>query len=95
MSTKFLNTIADYLDWNQAMNLVRKLYDDKNYLMSLLISFGAFWRLRISDKLSLKWNCTAIAIKQTHSLIEFPEPYPAVPPAQFSTLLSLSISGFA
>lgn len=56
MSQKFSNTTADYLDWNQAMNLVRKLYDDKNYRMSLLISFGAFWGLRISDILSLRWN---------------------------------------
>jgi integrase len=56
MSIKFSNTTADYLDWNQAMNLVRKLYDDKNYRMSLLISFGVFWGLRISDILSLKWN---------------------------------------
>jgi integrase len=56
MSTKFSNTTADYLDWNQAMNLVRKLYDDKNYRMSLLVSFGAFWGLRISDILSLRWN---------------------------------------
>lgn len=56
MSTKFSNTTADYLDWNQAMNLVRKLYDDKNYRMSLLISFGSFWGLRISDILSLRWN---------------------------------------
>jgi len=56
MSTKFSNTTADYLDWNQAMNLVRKLYDDKNYRMSLLISFGAFWGLRISDILSLRWD---------------------------------------
>ena len=56
MSQKFSNTTADYLDWNQAMNLVRKLYDDKNCRMSLLISFGAFWGLRISDILSLRWN---------------------------------------
>jgi integrase len=56
MSNKFSNTTADYLDWNQAMNLVRKLYDDKNYRMSLLVSFGAFWGLRISDILSLRWN---------------------------------------
>lgn len=56
MSQKFSDTTADYLDWNQAMNLVRKLYDDKNYRMSLLISFGAFWGLRISDILSLRWN---------------------------------------
>ena len=38
------------------MNLVRKLYDDKNYRISLLISLGSFWGLRISDILSLKWN---------------------------------------
>ena len=56
MSSKFSNTTADYLDWNQAMLLVRKLYDNKNYRMSLLISLGAFWGLRISDILSLKWN---------------------------------------
>ena len=56
MSIKFSNTTADFLEWNQAMNLVRKLYDDKNYRMSLLISFGAFWGLRISDILSLRWE---------------------------------------
>jgi integrase len=56
MSHKFSSTTADYLDWNQAMYLVRKLYDDKNYRMSLLISFGAFWGLRISDILSLRWH---------------------------------------
>ncbi|MCJ7448349.1 MAG: tyrosine-type recombinase/integrase [Bacteroidales bacterium] len=38
------------------MNLVRNLYNDKNYKMSLLISFGSFWGLRISDILSLKWE---------------------------------------
>lgn len=56
MSTKFSNTTADFLEWNQAMNLVRKLYDDKNYRISLLVSFGSFWGLRISDILSLRWN---------------------------------------
>lgn len=68
MSNKFSNTTADYLDWNQAMNLVRKLYDDKNYRMSLLISFGAFWGLRISDILSLRWN--DINNKDAFQLIE-------------------------
>jgi len=68
MSQKFSNTTADYLDWNQAMNLVRKLYDDKNYRMSLLISFGAFWGLRISDILSLRWN--EIYNKDEFQLIE-------------------------
>jgi integrase len=55
MSAKFSTTTADYLEWNQAMNLVRNLYNDKNFKMSLLISFGAFWGLRISDILSLKF----------------------------------------
>jgi integrase len=55
MSKKFSQTTSDYLEWNQAMNLVRNLYNDKNYRMSLLISFGAFWGLRISDILSLKF----------------------------------------
>jgi len=68
MSTRFSNTTADYLDWNQAMNLVRKLYDDKNYRMSLLISFGSFWGLRISDILSLRWN--DIYNKEEFQLIE-------------------------
>jgi integrase len=56
MSTKFSKTTADHLEWNQAMNLIRNLYNDKNYRMSLLISFGGFWGLRISDLLSLKWE---------------------------------------
>lgn len=56
MSKKFSNTTADYLEWNQAMNFVRKLYDDKNYRMSLLIALGCFWGLRISDLLSLRWQ---------------------------------------
>ncbi len=55
MSKKYSNTTADHLEWNQAMNLIRNLFNDNNYKMSLLISFGAFWGLRISDILSLKW----------------------------------------
>ena len=56
MSKKLSITTADYLEWNQSMNLIRNLYNDKNYKMSLLISFGSFWGLRISDILSLKWE---------------------------------------
>jgi integrase len=56
MSAKFSTTTADHLEWNQAMNLIRNLFSDKNYKMSLLISFGAFWGLRISDILLLKWE---------------------------------------
>jgi len=56
MSAKFSQTTADYLEWGQTMNLIRNLYNDENYRISLLISFGAFWGLRISDILSLKWE---------------------------------------
>ena len=64
MSAKFSQTAADYLEWGQTMNLIRNLYNDENYRMSILISFGAFWGLRISDILSLKWE-------QVYNLDEF------------------------
>lgn len=64
MSAKFSQTTADFLEWGQAMNLIRNLYNKKNYKMSLLISFGAFWGLRISDILKLKWS-------QVYNLDEF------------------------
>ena len=56
MSLKYSNTTADYLQWEEAMNLIRKLYKDKKYTISLLVAVGCFWGLRISDILSLRWN---------------------------------------
>ncbi|NDV56856.1 hypothetical protein D0T85_01825 [Bacteroides sp. 519] len=56
MSLKYSNTTADFLEWNEAMNLIRNLFRDGNYKMSLLISLGCFWGLRISDILALHWN---------------------------------------
>ena len=56
MSAKFSNTTADHLEWNQSMNLIRNLFNDRNFKMSLLISMGSFWGLRISDILTLQWN---------------------------------------
>ena len=56
MSAKFSQTTADHLEWSQSMNLIRNLHNDGNYRMSLLVSFGSFWGLRISDILSLKWE---------------------------------------
>lgn len=64
MSAKHTHTTADYLEWSQAMNLVRNLYNDGNYRISLLIACGSFWGLRISDILSLTW-------KQVYNLDEF------------------------
>ena len=56
MSLKYSNTTADYLQWNEAMNLIRKLAKDDNYKMSLLVALGCFTGLRISDILALRWN---------------------------------------
>lgn len=64
MSAKFSKTTADHLSWSEAMNLIRNLYDDKKYKISLMVSFGSFWGLRISDILSLKWQ-------QVYNLDEF------------------------
>ena len=56
MSLKYSSTTADYLQWSEAMNLIRKLARDNNYKMSLLIALGCFTGLRISDILALRWN---------------------------------------
>jgi integrase len=68
MSAKFSNTTADFLEWGQAMNLIRNLYNDERYKMSLLVSFGCFFGLRISDILNLKWE--TIYDKDEFELIE-------------------------
>lgn len=56
MSAKHSYTTADYLPWDTMLNLVRKLYKDGYYRMSLLIACGSFFGLRISDLLSLSWE---------------------------------------
>ena len=56
MSLKYSSTTADFLQWDEDMNLIRKLAKDGNYKMSLLIALGCFTGLRISDILSLRWN---------------------------------------
>ena len=52
MSVRNSNTTSDYLQWDSAMNLIHRLYKDKEYTMSLLIGCGCFFGLRISDLLS-------------------------------------------
>lgn len=56
MSAKFSQTTADFLEWNEAMNLIRKLYDDKKFTLSLYVACSCFFGLRASDTLSLKWD---------------------------------------
>ncbi|MFZ4454673.1 MAG: tyrosine-type recombinase/integrase [Bacteroidales bacterium] len=56
MSKKFSTTRADYLEWDQMLNLVHKLYKDENYKMSLFIALRSFWGLRVSDLTALKWE---------------------------------------
>ena len=56
MSLKHSHTTADYLNWDLAMNLIRKLYKDGDYRMSLLVGCGCFFGLRISDLLTLRWK---------------------------------------
>ena len=56
MSLKNSYTTSDYLHWDSATTLVRKLYRDRNYRISLLIGCGIFFGLRISDMLRLNWN---------------------------------------
>lgn len=56
MSAKHSYTTADYLPWETAMSLIRKLYKDGKYRMSLLLGCGCFFGLRISDLRALSWN---------------------------------------
>jgi len=56
MSLKYSNTTADYMQWDEMTNLVRKLTKNNEYMMSLLITIGCFWGLRISDILALRWH---------------------------------------
>lgn len=56
MSLKHSYTTADYIEWNTMLNLVRRLFKDGNYRISLLIGCGCFFGLRISDILQLCWD---------------------------------------
>jgi len=68
MSLKFSNTTSDFLEWDTMLNLVRKLYKDGNYKISLLVACGSFFGLRIGDLLSLTWE--QLLQSDTFELIE-------------------------
>ena len=47
---------SNAMEWDTMLSLVRKLYRDGEYRLSLLIGCGAMFGLRISDTLSLTWS---------------------------------------
>lgn len=68
MSKKYSNTTADFLEWNEAMNLVRRLYEEDKTVLSLFIACSCFFGLRSGDTLSLRWE--DILDKEEFQLVE-------------------------
>lgn len=52
----FHHVASDYLRWDTMLSVVRKLYRDGEYRMSLYIGCGAFFGLRVSDTKRLTWS---------------------------------------
>ena len=47
---------ADAMDWNEAMQLIDKMYGAGQYRDALLVATGCYMGLRISDILFLRWK---------------------------------------
>ena len=47
---------ADALDWDEALSLIDRLYDDGHIRESMLVASGCYLGLRISDILTLRWK---------------------------------------
>ena len=56
MSVLHSHTTADYIEWDTMLNLIRRLYKDNKYRLSLLIGCGCFFGLRVSDLRKLTWS---------------------------------------
>ena len=56
MAQKHQYTTSDYLEWDAAMNLIRRLYKDGKIRLSLLVGCGCFFGLRFSDLSRLTWE---------------------------------------
>ena len=56
MAQKHQYTTSDYLEWDAAMNLIRRLYKDGRIRLSLLVGCGCFFGLRFSDLSRLTWK---------------------------------------
>ena len=68
MSLKGQYTTADYLEWDVAMNLIRQLYRDGDYRMSVFWGCSCFLGLRYSDLSVLTWG--QLLSSDTLSIIE-------------------------
>ena len=55
MSAKHSHTTADYIPFDTVCNLIRRLYKEGDYLMSMFFGM-AFLGLRCSDILKLQWK---------------------------------------
>ena len=55
MAARHQYRTSDYIQWDTMLSLIRRLYRDGDYRMSLLIGCGSFFGLRISDLLTLTW----------------------------------------
>lgn len=47
---------ADAMDWNEAMQLISRLYNDGMFRNALLVASGCYLGLRVSDLLRLRWR---------------------------------------
>ena len=56
MAAKNQYRTSDYMEWDTMLSLIRRLYRDGDYCMSLLIGCGSFFGLRISDLRTLTWS---------------------------------------
>lgn len=56
MAVKGSRTTSDYIPWDEMNSLLRKLEQDKQFMLLTLIAVGSYTGLRISDILCLTWN---------------------------------------
>lgn len=46
---------ADYLPWSETVSLIKRLQEDGNPKMCLVVAFLSFWGIKMGQLLSLKW----------------------------------------
>lgn len=66
--------MKDYLEWDEANSIVKELYNNKKYNLSLLVFISINTGMRIADILSLKWEeivnkeCLCFKERKTHKI---------------------------